>query len=118
MSEAGELFESTFDALDRSLTVALISEWELIICTDETTARQRFNEREDITQVPVRKGERIVGVWFREDGFLPLDDTMLISEATPISQFIPMTGAFRLVLKRGAIGGIVTRSDLNKLPVR
>jgi hypothetical protein len=43
---------------------------------------------------------------------------MLISESTPISEFISIPGAFRLVVRRGAIQGIVTRSDLNKLPVR
>ena len=118
MPEISQLFDSTFDALDRSLTVDLITEWNLITGADETEARARFEEREDISQVPIRSGNRIVGVWFREDGFRTLDEMMLISDATPISQFIPMTGAFRLVLKRGAIDGIVTRSDLNKLPVR
>lgn len=118
MLEIGQLFESTFEALDRSLTVALIAEWKLIVCTDEITAREIFNKREDITQLPVREGDRIIGVSARGSGFRPLDETMLVSDATPISQFIPMGGAFRLVLKRGAIAGIVTRSDLNKLPVR
>jgi len=118
MSEIRELFESTFHALDRSLTVALITEWDLITCADETTALQRFSEREDISQVPVRNGKGIIGVWYRADGFQPLNETMLLSEATPISQFILLPGAFRLVLQRGTIGGIVTRSDLNKLPVR
>ena len=55
MSETSQLFESTFDALERSLTVALIAEWELIVCTDETTARHYFKEHEDITQLPVRE---------------------------------------------------------------
>jgi hypothetical protein len=118
MSQSSELFDSTFDALERSLTVALIAEWDLILCTDEETARKAFKDREDISQLPFRDGDRIVGVWLRSDGYRPLDETMLISEATPIREFIAISGTFRLVLKRGKICGIVTRSDLNKLPVR
>jgi len=118
MSEASEMYESTFNALERTLTVALITEWNLIACSNQASAQEMFTEREDISQIPKRDGERIVGVWYRRDEYAPLNETMLISEATPISEFISIPGAFRLVVRRGAIQGIVTRSDLNQLPVR
>jgi hypothetical protein len=54
MSEASELFESTFSALERTLTVALITEWNLIACSEETTAQELFTAREDISQIPKR----------------------------------------------------------------
>lgn len=51
---------------------------------------------------------------------LPLDESVLVSADLPLRQFIPLipTVSHRLVLDGTTIQGIVTWSDLQKLPIR
>ncbi len=78
-------------------------------------------------QIPVRKGNSIIGVISKEctgpikSCLRTLDEAMLIAAQEPLTQFIPLMAqppSYRLVLQGGSIRGIVTRSDLLKLPVR
>src|SRR6266550_170508 len=76
--------------------------------------------------IPVRKGNSIIGVISREDkgnidknNLQRLDESNLISAQEPLTRFIPLMAitSYRLVLQGASIQGIVTRSDLLKLPV-
>ena len=76
--------------------------------------------------IPVRRGSSIIGVMSREgtgtikENLRPLDESNLISAQEPLTYLIPFLSEtpYRLVLKGVSIQGIVTRSDLLKLPVR
>ena len=53
------------------------------------------------------------------DAMFPLDDPMLVSGDEPLMRFLPLLAErpFRLVVMGARIQGIVTRSDVLKLPV-
>jgi hypothetical protein len=80
--------------------------------------------------VPVRQDGRIIGILERNDSkarghvgehYRPLDDAILISAEEPLTRFIELMEVrpyYRLVVTGTSIGGIATRSDLVKLPVR
>jgi hypothetical protein len=93
---------------------------------DEVLSRKDW---QDFSHIPVRRDGRICGVLDRRDASLdaeagqqmrPLDDSLLISASTPIDTFIHALDDtdYRLVVDRGGVIAIVTRSDLQKLPVR
>jgi predicted transcriptional regulator len=81
------------------------------------------------SQIPVRDGDDICGVLERagckRDGTARgamrfLDESMLIAAGSPLIEFLDLAAgsAYRLVVDGGKVNGIVTRSDLQKLPVR
>jgi hypothetical protein len=127
------IFKTTIMGLETGLQVRHIAALDDAIETcdiqdgrDVATlfAHQQF---EDFDQIPVRKGNSIIGVVTRECAglikkcYYLLDESMLISAQEPLTQFIPLMAEpppYRLVLQGGNIRGIVTRSDLLKLPVR
>jgi hypothetical protein len=127
------IFQTTMMGLETGLQVHHIAtlDDELRTCDidDERDVATLFAhpQFEDFDQIPVRKGNSTIGVVTRE-GVGPikkclhlLDESMLISAQEPLTQFIPLMAKlppYRLVLQGGSIRGIVTRSDLLKLPVR
>lgn len=114
-----DAFARTVSVLDDSLSVELITEWDLVCCSDADPPDWKKCDRLGIDQVPFKDGAgKITAVRFR-DRSESLREDWLISHATPITDFIRIAepSVFRLVVARGRIG-IVTRSDLNKLPVR
>lgn len=83
----------------------------------------------DFDQFPVRDGEATVGVLLRNgdtagksvrEAMQPLSEGIIVAADLPIADLIPMLRDehFRLVLRRGKLDGLVTRSDFLKLPVR
>lgn len=79
--------------------------------------------------IPVREGDRIIGALERrsnhiqgtaKDCMRPLDDSMLVSAQEPLISFLSVFGnsPYRLVVKGTEVRGIVTHSDVTKLPVR
>jgi hypothetical protein len=127
------IFQMTITGLETGLQVhhiATLGE-ELQTCdidderdVDTLFAHPQF---EDFDQIPVHKDSSIIGVVTHEcEGSIEkclhrLDESMLISAQEPLTQFIPLMvnrPPYRLVLQGGSIRGIVTRSDLLKLPVR
>jgi CBS domain-containing protein len=83
----------------------------------------------DFDQFPVKDGDAVVGLLLRDavhdgrtvrDAMQALRDGMIISADTPITELIPALrdSHSRLVLRGGRIDGLVTQSDLLKLPVR
>ncbi len=135
--------EETFAALETGLTVNLISTFEpdLVTCEveDDLVAVLTRPGAQDFDHLPVRRGGRIVGVLGRAeleqmletgdetqlptkvaDAYKPLDDSTLIASNAGILTFIESAdlSPCRLVLTGHHVNGIVTISDLHRLPVR
>src|SRR5205807_6667849 len=83
----------------------------------------------DFDQFPVKQGDATVGILLREgdhtmkivrDAMQPLCEGLIVSADMPIADLIPQLreSHYRLVLRGGRIDGLVTQSDLLKLPVR
>lgn len=129
---AGHPFTVILQSLERSLTIDLIASGPLINCAPRDLADEVFQRSESISidQVPVKDGARIVGVLERDESsksglrafesMQPLAESMLVGASTGILTYIHLAAGspYHLVVNENAIDGIVTRSDLLKLPVR
>lgn len=72
-------------------------------------------------QIPMRDGERVVAVLHRRSREVrPVELGDVVSAYEPLAKFLPLLkdATYRLVSEGGQITGIVTRSDILKLPVR
>jgi hypothetical protein len=125
-------FDYAMQSLVAGLRVIHIATFDLKTCSvgDKALSILKDPTMLDFDQIPVKdeKG-RIVGVLNRNtesgarnvsDDMTPLDESLLISADAPLMSFIQVAGTspFRLILDQDGINGIVTRSDLLKLPVR
>lgn len=123
-------FRTAISALETGLRVSHIATFDLRTCFPEQIVSEVFSDSalDTFDQIPVRRKGHIVGVLERGglpigtvgERMLPLDDSLLVSADQPITKFIALLGKrpYRLVLVGTEIGGIVTRSDLAKPPVR
>lgn len=128
---SAEIMAITRAGLESGLHVRHIATFDPQVCEDT----QQAVEVADLARakgfdcVPVRRNGRVIGYF--EPGLVlrggtiaeyvvPLDDTVLVSADEPLATFLPMLhGArFKLVVTGRGVEGIVTRSDLQKLPVR
>jgi len=134
MSE--DILQSTMGGLDAGLDVLHIATLDPQCCAlSRTVEAVRADERfRGFDHVPVvNEAGRVVGVFAPGDAapgdaahgavgeaMRPLDDTMLVSAAEPLARFLPTLadGPYRPVVRGTRVGGIVTRSDVLKLPVR
>ncbi len=118
------------EGLEAGQRVYHIASFPLRECSADADVQAVLADRDlqDYDYIPVRDGS-IVGVLERPHRpatgpvgryFVPLDDSLIVAAETPLGRFLPMleTRPYRLVVREGKIDGIVTRSDLNKLPVR
>lgn len=131
---SGDIFQTTMGGLETGLQVQHITTFGPQTCASNENVTTVLSDPDlkEFDQIPVRRGSRIVGVIERalcpasglaEKCMRTLDDSMLVSAQTPLTRFIPLLvdAPYRLVLggkEDHGINGIVTRSDLLKLPVR
>lgn len=126
-----DILLETIEGLERDLTVRLIAAAPLACCSPDAVVEHVLAESilTGFDRIPVRDGEQVVGVLLREEldagttareAMTPLSDSLLISADAPVSTVIELlvAGSYRLMVDGGHITGIVTRSDLLKLPVR
>jgi len=132
MTPVADSFDLTMLGLEAGLRVQHIAAFNLQTCsaTDSADAVLADKSFEDFDQIPVRDDAgRIVGVLSRTANpvvgnvsvvMQQLDESLLVASAAPLMSFIRLAGtaSYKLVLDEGGIRGIVTRSDLLKLPVR
>lgn len=128
-------FDLTFNALEDGLQVEHIAEFDLKTCPPSSSVAAILEDPalEAFDQFPVRDGQCIVGVLCRhhvrngrtdgasvEDVMSPLSSAMLTAKSQPVVTLLDAFGdsRYRLVVKGSEIAGIVTPSDLLKLPVR
>ncbi len=134
ISWAGD-FSATMSAIEHTLTVRLIMARPLVTLGENQRVAEVLDEDSNalFDCFPVRgKGQAVVGAVFREDAPLPdalaadvmrpLHDVPLIESGQPIEEFMARmrdTERLQWLVVHGAeICGIVTRSDLARLPVR
>jgi hypothetical protein len=126
-----EIFDLTMKGLEAGLKVGDIATYGFAACDagDESAEVLGRPELVLFDCIPVRQGDRVVGVLEREGGVASgrvcermraLDESLLVSAAEPLKGFIPLlvAGPHRLVVRGARIEGIVTSSDVHKLPVR
>ena len=117
--------------LEAGLRVGDIATYGLISCAagDDAAIVMQQPEYQPFDCVPVTDGDRVIGVLLRDCDLSPgparermrhLDDGLLVSSDEPLKGFIPLLVEMphRLVLRGSRIEGIVTSSDVHKLPVR
>jgi CBS domain-containing protein len=125
-------FEAALQAMEASFHVRPIGTFEPdLVCapadTDATAWLAMSNP--DFDQFPVKQGDATVGILLRQgdhtsktvrDAMQPLREGLMVSANMPIAELIPelRENHYRLVLSGSRIAGLVTRSDLLKLPVR
>ncbi len=126
-----DILQSTMGGLDAGLHVLHIATLNSQCCVlSDTVEAVRDDERfRGFDHVPVvNEAGHVVGVlapneptWGAvREAMQPLDGTMLVSADEPLARFLPTLadGPYRLVVRGTRISGIVTRSDVLKLPVR
>jgi hypothetical protein len=125
-----EIFDLTMKGLETGLRVGDIATFDLLACEADDDAREVM-ERPDLALfgcVPVTTCGRVIGVLERNGvasgsarkNMRRLDDGLLVSSDEPLKAFIPLLveTPHRLVVRGARIEGIVTSSDVHKLPVR
>jgi len=126
-----DTFQRTLDGLDAGIQVRHITTFNVESCNPDDTVKSVI-DREDwriFSQILVRHSGHAVGILERKgadsartvaEQMRPLSDAMLISADAPLSEFLNVChhNSFRLVVDRTRVAGIVTVSDLQKLPVR
>lgn len=132
MTLALDSFSLTMSGLEAGLRVHHIAAFDLKTCCvgDSLAAALADVSFADFDQIPVRDdSKRIVGVLLRAkntgsgkvaESMELLDESLLVSAEAPLMSFVRIAGTapYKLVLNQDGIKGIVTRSDLLKLPVR
>ena len=125
-------FAAALRAMEASFHVRLIGTFtpDLIWApADADAATWLQSNNPDFDQFPVNQDDAAVGILVREgdhtgkavrDAMQPLRDGLIVSADMPIADLIPQLRAshHRLILRGGRIDGLVTHSDLLKLPVR
>lgn len=125
-----DIFERTIRGLEVGLKVGDIATFDLCTCSvdDDVAEVLGRSDLELFSAIPVRGHSAIVGVLERStavrgrvgEAMRPLDDSLLVAFDEPIKGFIPklQETPYRLVVRGAQIDGIVTWSDVHKLPVR
>lgn len=129
-----DTFDYTMQGLEAGLLVRHIATFDLRTCSidDSVVAVLGDPALADFDQIAVRDNSGyVVGVLGRttesesvadkvSDRMQRLDESVLVPAGAPLMSFIRLAGTapYRLVLTEQGIEGIVTRSDLLKLPVR
>jgi CBS domain-containing protein len=121
----------TMAGLEAGFKVSHIAAFDLEVCGPDMSVGSVLNDSKlmDFDHIPVIEGSRIVGMLERgslnhagtvRDGMRRLDGEMLVSAEQPLPKFLPTLAEspYRLVVQGTKIEGIVTLSDVAKLPVR
>jgi len=125
-----DIFERTIRGLEAGLKVGDIATFDLRTCNadDDVDEVLERGDLELFSAIPVRGHGAIIGVLERSraargrvgEVMRPLNDSLLVAFDEPIKGFIPklQETPYRLVVRGTQIDGIVTWSDVHKLPVR
>ena len=131
MSRLSQPFEAAREATKAAFHIRLIGTFEPdLVCAPAAANADAWlaDAQPDFDQFPVREAGRTVGLLVRgsyagqlvREAMLPLSEELIASADMPIVELIPRmkTLPYRLILRGDRIDGIVTQSDLLKLPVR
>jgi hypothetical protein len=125
------ILDITMAGLEAGFKVIHIAASPLQTCDADDNLAQVLSDPKvsDFDQIPAKTNGRVVGVLERtspvSEGTVraymrPLDDSILVSAEEPLPKFLSTLERtpYRLVVKGTQIEGIVTLSDVPKLPVR
>jgi CBS domain-containing protein len=131
MSALTRSFEAAREATNASFHVRLIGTFDpdLVYAPADAIADAWLaTAQPDFDRFPVRHADRTIGLLVRgdypsrlvRDAMLPLSEELIVSADMAIAELIPRmrTLPYRLILRGDRIDGLVTESDLLKLPVR
>ncbi|MBS2031509.1 MAG: hypothetical protein JST54_26650 [Deltaproteobacteria bacterium] len=134
MPWAANALDADLSNLESAATVRLAATMSLLSCGAADTAGEVIGRPElaNIDFIPARRNDVVVGVLARKRAeeapsqtvseiMLPLHERMLASAGDPLLPVLERLDnepSFKLVLSEGRIEGILTLSDLQKLPVR
>ena len=131
MSALTRSFEAAREATKAAFHVRLIGTFEPnLVCAPADAIADAWlaTAQPDFDRFPVRNADRTIGVLVRgdypsrlvRDAMLPLSEELIVSADMAIAELIPRMRAlpYRLILRGDRIDGLVTESDLLKLPVR
>ena len=131
MSHLSRSFEAAREATKAAFHIRLIGTFDPdLVCAPADVSADAWlaDAQRDFDQFPVREGDRTIGLLVRgshagrsvRDAMLPLSEALIASADMPIAELIPRmkTLPYRLILSGDRIDGLVTQSDLLKLPVR
>lgn len=124
--------QRTLDGLSRGLSVRDIASFPVLRAQPSQKVEALRAEHENrFDQFAVERGYEVIGTLEIppqsvgdarvEELMRPLADQVLVGEHTPLLDFLDSlspTRPYRFVLRGSRVAGIVTRSDLLKLPVR
>jgi CBS domain-containing protein len=128
--------EASLLEFERNATVDLVAVYDLVECRPAETVEDVLSRPEhlDLDHFPVTEGGRVLGVLSRQEppthnpDLRPVREVMqAVTTAMIVGRSDPLTTVienmsdgpnFRLVLEVGMIRGIVTLSDLGRLPAR
>jgi hypothetical protein len=131
MQQLVDNFGKTLSGLEEGLRIEHIATTEMKTCgIDDDPVRVLTDAKlMDFDQIPVKEFERIVGVLERKpigngvrmrDAMQTLDGAMFVTDKQPVGSFLEKLRHQRyfLMVSGSEIKGLVTTSDLLKLPVR
>jgi predicted transcriptional regulator len=125
-----DIFAITMENFERAYQVRHVATFDLVTCVPDENVREVFVRYPDFDQIPVVENKSVIGVLEQKDQgedapvrsqMRLLSDEVLIAADEPISHVLPLlrrSQSYRLVLEGTRISGLVTRSDVLKLPVR
>ncbi len=122
-------FQSTLAGYEQGFQVRHIATFDISVCSIEDNVIDVFSRFPDFDQIPVQEEQCVVGVLERNgkpmgkagEQMHRLNDGILVAAEEPLIHFLPLMidpPFYRLVIEGTSANGIVTRSDLLKLPVR
>lgn len=128
---AADVFDGAMHGLEAGFRVLHIATFDLRTCAASADTAQILDDPElaGFDHIPVQQGSKIIGVLERKADpgtgevaahMRPIEPLSLVSAQAPLRSFIPHVAQnhYWLVVSVTGINGIVTRSDLLKLPVR
>lgn len=127
-----EDLDGALSATEASFHVRLVATFEpkLVAAPADADAEKWLaTNHPNFDQFPVKDGGSTVGVLLRQDNasgktvrqrMRPLCEELIVSADMPLADLIPLLreNHFRLVLRNNRLDGLVTQSDLLKLPAR
>ena len=129
-TSAFHTFSNTLSGLAQGLHVRHIATFEVVTCAPGDEVADVFARYPEFDQIPVKDSGHVIGVLERDENgqqgkasayLRPLNDGILVAAEQPLDKFLSLMVEhpfYRLVLDGVHVSGIVTRSDLLKLPVR
>jgi hypothetical protein len=128
---AADVFDGAMQGLEAGFRVLHIATFDLKTCRASDDLERTLDNPElaGFDHIPVQQDSGVVGLLERQAGrgsgpvsrhMRQIDPSYLVAAEAPLRAFIPLVGEnpYWLVVRVAGIQGIVTRSDLLKLPVR